>query len=369
MSTYIPPDKKTFDINAQEAPEFLKKFLRQLATIDNLAPRSVCTYYIQLREFCRWVKSRGRSFTQEQFRELAIMDVLEEDLLCLNQDDLIEYLAYTAGPLNNKVESRALKLSALKRFYTYEFSRKMIAVNPTDGIVRPRKEKHLPVYMTLEQSQKLLSSIKGEFPERDYCIITFFLNCGMRLSELAAINLSDISDDELRIFGKGRKERIVYLNDACLAALDEYLFARSQIRCKIEEPNALWLSKRTGKRLTGRRIEQMVNDQMRAAGLGSKGFSPHKLRHTAATLMYQNGSAQLLELANILGHANTTTTEIYTHLHEDQLRGAMLNAPLAGVKRETHSPNYIAEKERQENEKAQTSLFSKESSVRQEDAT
>lgn len=342
MSTYISATQNNFNIDDIEAPAFLKKFLRQLMTIDNLAPRSVCTYYIQMREFCRWVKSRGRGMSPEQLKELSIMDVMEEDLLSLNTDDIIEYLAFSAGALNNKVESRALKLSALKRFYQYEFSRKIIQVNPTDGIVRPKKEKRLPVYLTLEQSKALLDNIKGDFPERDYCIITFFLNCGMRLSELTAINIPDINDDELKIFGKGRKERIVYLNDACLTALDEYLFARAQIKKKIQDPDALWISKRTGKRLTGRRIEQMVDEQLRAAGLGAKGFSPHKLRHTAATLMYQNGSAQLLELANILGHANTTTTEIYTHLREDQLRGAMKNAPLAGVKKETHSPNYVA---------------------------
>ena len=342
MSTYLSQKNNfKFNIDSVEAPNWLKQFLRQLVSVDNLAPRTICTYYVQMRNFARWTKCRGRDFTKEQFLELSIMDVLEESLLCLQPDDILEYLAFSDNVLENGSVSRSLKLSTLKRYYKYAFQRHLIAYNPTEGISRPKQEIRLPKYLTIEKSERLLESIKGDFPERDYCIITFFLNCGMRLSELAAINISDIHDGELKIFGKGRKERMAYLNPACQSALDEYLLARGEIRRKIIDEDALWISKRTGKRLTARRIEQMVDTHLRAAGLGGQGYSPHKLRHTAATLMYQNGSAQLLELAGILGHANTTTTELYTHLSQDQLRDAMMHAPLGNITRTGKTPNAV----------------------------
>lgn len=329
MSTYISAKNNyKFNIDEIDAPHYIKEFLYYLQSIENLAPRTVCTYYLQITSFLRWFKARGRNFTQEQLSELSVMDVQLEDLLRIKQSDILEFLSFATYKMDNVAESRALKLTAIRKFYKFQLLNNRMEHDPTAEITSPKMEKRLPKYLTIEQSERLLNSIKGEFPERDFCIITLFLNCGMRLSELSGMNLADIQDDQIRIFGKGRKERMVYLNDACQVAIRDYLEARQGIS-KIVDKNAMWISKRTGKRLSNRRIEQMVDEQMRAAGLGAYGFTPHKLRHTAATLIYQSGAGTLLEIKEILGHENTTTTELYTHLNEELLRKAIQNAPLA----------------------------------------
>ena len=173
----------------------------------------------------------------------------------------------------------------------------------------------------------MLSNIQSDFYERDFCIITLFLNCGMRLAELVTINMGDFRDDTIRITGKGSKERLVYLNPACLEALQHYTKARASLP-NLSDKQALFVSKRTGKRLTARRIEQIVARCLQSAGLSGRGFSPHKLRHTAATLMYQGG-VDMLALKEILGHENVSTTQIYTHINQKQLRAAVSASPLA----------------------------------------
>ena len=152
----------------------------------------------------------------------------------------------------------------------------------------------------------------------------------MRLAELVSINLSDFRDDTIRITGKGSKERLVYLNDACLQALAHYRKARNALP-NLTDKDALFVSKRTGKRLTARRVEQIVARCLQSAGLSGRGFSPHKLRHTAATLMYQGG-VDMLALKEILGHESVSTTQIYTHINQQQLRDAVQASPLSSQK-------------------------------------
>ena len=195
----------------------------------------------------------------------------------------------------------------------------------------PAQRKSLPKYLTLDESLHLLESIEGKDRERDYCIITILLNCGIRLSELVGIKLSDIRDDTLTVLGKGNKERMVYLNSACLNAIAEYLAVRPEPPKDADKPYLL-VSSRTRAPLTPRRVEQIVETHLKAAGLGGRGYSPHKLRHTAATLMYQYGGVDIRVLKEILGHVNLGTTEIYTHVSNDQIANAADRNPLSHVK-------------------------------------
>ncbi|MEG1782612.1 MAG: tyrosine-type recombinase/integrase, partial [Oscillospiraceae bacterium] len=204
--------------------------------------------------------------------------------------------------------------------------------NPCENIELPSNKVRLPKYLNLEQSMELLSNANTKFPTRDYCMLMLFLSCGMRLSELVGIDLSDYRDDTLRIIGKGNKERTVYLNQGCVKALEDYIKDRNAIVSPMVEP-AMFISKNRQKRLTPRRVQQIVTDCLRSAGLSNMGFSTHKLRHTAATLLYRTGNADMLALKEILGHEHVSTTEIYTHISDAALMKAAKSSPLASFKR------------------------------------
>lgn len=209
----------------------------------------------------------------------------------------------------------------------------LIEENPAKNLEIPSGKKTLPKYLTLEQSVELLNAVDGSFKSRDYCMITLFVNCGMRLSELVGINLSDIRDNTLKLFGKGRKERIVYLNQACIDAVAAYLNDRNKLKI-IKDNNALFLT-RNGTRIGNRGVEKIVEANLRKAGLSGMGISPHKLRHTAATIMYQYGNVDIRVLKEILGHVNVGTTEIYTHVSDKQLEKASQSTPLSNLKPKT----------------------------------
>ena len=193
----------------------------------------------------------------------------------------------------------------------------------------PKTKKALPKYLTLEEAEKLLSVIDGKYKERDYAIITLFLNCGMRLSELVSIDYNDIkADGSLTIIGKGNKERVVYLNQACINAIVNYMKVRPNDGVK---DRALFLSSRN-QRISPKTVQHIIYSYLDKAGIGDRGLSVHKLRHTAATLMYQHGNVDLLLLKEILGHENLGTTEIYTHIADDATRKAIESNPLSKEK-------------------------------------
>lgn len=323
MSTYYKVGGKGsgFDISQSDVPEYVKKFLNYELVIVNIAPRSVHNYYISLRTFLKWHESLKK--TSVPFAEIEISNIPLERIKEITEQDIYAFLSYCCTERNNGIQSRTSKLAALKAFFKYMAEvDKSIDYNPAAAIVTPRKEKTLPKYLTFEESHRLLDAVSGETPMRDICIITFFLNCGMRLSELVAINKSDIKNRSLTLRGKGRKERVVFLNDACLGALSRYLEERESYK-KIVDEDALFITKRFGKRITGRAIEQMLDRTLLRAGLDKSGFSPHKLRHTAATLMYQSGAAGILEIKEILGHSTTQMTEVYTHIESSAIKASM----------------------------------------------
>lgn len=337
MSTYINPDTlKPFRIDTLEAPNFLKEYLNYALVVENLAERTVNNYYIQLRIFLRWVtmKKTEKIMNKEQLKEAPVSNLSLSDIKDLTPTDIHEYLSFTSSVLKNSATSRSLKLTAVKALYEYYFKvKKEIESNPAEDIPSPKLPKQMPKYLTEDESITLLSSVSGDQEARDYLIITLLVNCGMRLSELVGIDTDDIKDDTIRLYGKGRKERIIYMNNACRDALSDYMEQRSKIK-NSHKTKALLLSSKTGNRLTGRRVEQIVKNILNEAGLSGNGISPHKLRHTAATLLYKSDNVNVLELKEILGHENIATTEIYTHLDQEQVRNAMQKSPLANIKRE-----------------------------------
>lgn len=314
----------------ERPPKIIMDFLIYMETIRGKSPRTVDEYYLDLRTFFRYIKRlRGLCAPAQDLETVAITDVDVSLAGSVTLSDIYEYLYYLTRDRKNNAATRSRKISSLRSFYHYLCDKTgVVKENPTRNLETPKKKKALPKYLSLEESMEFLRSVQGPFEARDYCIMTLFLNCGLRLSELVGINLSDISDDgTLRVTGKGNKERTVYLNEACLAALKAYRPTRDQIGAS-RDPAALFLS-RLGKRISPKTVQWLVKKNLAAAGLQDKGYSTHKLRHTAATLMYQHGGVDIRVLQQLLGHENLSTTEIYTHTSSRQLKQAAAASPLA----------------------------------------
>lgn len=332
------------------APAYLKEFLSYSRTIRNLSVNTVNAYYIDLRTFLRFLAYSKSNFdlSETSFNEIRIDSITFEDIAVVTPSTVYDYLYFVTETLENAPSARARKLSSLRAFYHYYTAKTgKLEANPAQDIDIPSLKKTLPKYLTLDESLSLLQSVETSFTTRDYCILTLFLNCGMRLSELVSMNLSDFKDDTIRIIGKGNKERLVYLNGSCVSALEAYITERALLP-KLVDRDALFISERQGKRLSARRVEQIVESCLKQAGLGGRGYSPHKLRHTAATLMYQHGNVDMLALKEILGHEHVTTTEIYTHISSAQLKDAVSSSPLAGVRAEKKKKVHLEDDDAEE---------------------
>lgn len=347
MSTYINPTNPKRHGSYDDCPPLVVDYLRYSETIRGLSPRTVNGYYIDLRTFFRYLyHHRGQVAPETAADDIDMSGVNLGFIQKIDKAEIYDFLYYVTRERENAPATRARKLSSIKGFFKYMTSKTgQLEQNPAEDIDRPAQKKRLPKYLSLDESMALLNNIQSDFFERDYCIITLFLNCGMRLSELVLIDLSDIKSDTLRLIGKGNKERIIYLNTACMEALDRLKTERAKLP-NIKDGKALFLSRKTGKRLSARRVQQIVNACLQSAGLDGKGYSVHKLRHTAATLMYQHGQVDLLSLKEVLGHANVSTTQIYTHLDGAELRKAAQASPLAKV---------VVEKPGQKHENAEIS--------------
>lgn len=317
-----------------KAPKIIKDFLGYLQTIKGKSPKTVDEYYLDLRTFFRFIKlSKNLVPANTPFNEITIDDVAIDLIKQINLTDLYDYLNYVLTERNNNASTRSRKISSLKSFFKYLTNKTgLLEKDPTKELDMPKKKKSLPKFLTLEQSLDLLNCVDGPYRERDYCILTFFLNCGMRLSELVGINLNDIRNNStLKVTGKGNKERIVYLNDACVNALQNYLKVRSNPNAGTIDRNALFISKQK-RRISPKTVQALVYKYLAYIELDGQGYSVHKLRHTAATLMYQHGNVDIRILKDILGHANLGTTEIYTHLSSKQIEQAVSSNPLSKVK-------------------------------------
>ena len=344
MSTYIDVVHPERHAPYLDIPDDVVDYLHYLDFVKQRSPRTINGYYIDLRSFFRFMAEEWQLVPDDTAPEQIDLTVITtEQIGGIRKKDIFNFLEY-AQSRSNGSKSRARKLSALRGFFNYMcVQENRLQNDPTSNISLGTPKKALPRYLTLDESLELLKNVQSDFYSRDYCILTLFLNCGMRLAELVSIDLGDFRDDTIRILGKGHKERLVYLNSACLEALDHYKKERASLPNLVDQ-QALFVSKRTGKRLTARRVEQIVARCLQAAGLSGMGFSPHKLRHTAATLMYQYGKADMLTLKEILGHANVSTTQIYTHINREELKLAAESSPLSKVE---YTPQPQAEKSEQ----------------------
>lgn len=321
----------------QEAPPIIQRYLGYLETVKGKSAKTVEEYYLDLRTFFRYIKlRRGLVKPSTPLDKISISDVDIDLIRTIDLTTVFEYLNYIGAVRNNSPNTRSRKVSSLRTFFKYLTNKVMLLeTNPIAELELPKTKKTMPKYLTLEQSLELLNAVDGDHKERDYCIITLFLNCGMRLSELVSINLSDIRRGNqqemasINITGKGNKERLVYLNDACMRSIDAYLQVRPHDG--VIDKNALFLSNRK-RRISPKTVQHMVNQNLEKIGLGGPGYSVHKLRHTAATLMYQYGDVDIRVLKDILGHENLGTTQIYTHVSNKQMADAVTNNPLSAVK-------------------------------------
>lgn len=324
-------------INHENNPDYLNSFLDYTVTILNKSPNTIKEYNYDLATFLKFIKVRFKMTDEEDFSKITIKDIPLSTIKQIKLDDIHAFLSYLTNTYHSKAATRARKASSIRVFFNY-LSQKanLIEFNPAQNLETPKLDKRLPKYLSLEDSKRLLNvagSDDNRNNKRDYAIITLFLNCGMRLSELVGININDIdfSENKMTVIGKGNKERTIYLNKACVRAIHEYLDVRPKDGIKTDKLNsrkALFLSERR-ERISKRTVQHIVDKELTAAGLDTKKYSTHKLRHTAATLMYQYGNVDIRALQEVLGHESISTTEIYTHVANKQARDAIENNPLS----------------------------------------
>ena len=329
-------------IAREENPDFLNAFLDYSTTILNKSPNSIKEYNYDLAMFLKFIKVHFNMTDKVDFNEINIDDITIKTVEKITIDDIHAFLGYLTSVNKSKPATRARKISTIRIFFHYlcqdASSQFLLDHNPALNLKTPKKDKRLPKYLSLDDSKKLLDVTYNEDNrnfQRDYAIITLFLNCGMRLSELVGINITDIDFDEckLNVIGKGNKERTIYLNKACMKAISDYLQIRPKEGIKHDKKHsekALFLSERK-ERISNRTVQYVVNKELAKAGLDTTKYSVHKLRHTAATLMYQYGQVDIRALQELLGHESIATTEIYTHVSNNQVRKAVENNPLANL--------------------------------------
>ena len=324
-----------------EFSEQVQQFAIYKRTIQGCSEKTVNEYMLDLRTFFRYLiaKDKGIDIESEDFIKIDITPIDADYLSKIKTEQIYEFLFYTGDTRKNMWSAKARKLSAIKGLYKYmTLKRIYFEENPAINIESPKPKKALPKFLNLDESMLLLQAIlddeESNTKERDYCIITLFLNCGMRLSELVGINLTDIDRDlrSLRVLGKGNKERIIYLNGACRDVLRDYIAIRTSPKYENVQTKALFLS-RLNKRISVKTVQWMVYKYLELAGLEAKHYSVHKLRHTAATLMYQSGNVDVRVLKDILGHEQLNTTQIYTHVSNESMQSAMDQNPLAKIKK------------------------------------
>ncbi len=331
------------NIDLAQMPPLVAEYARYKSVIQGCSPKTVEEYLFDLRTFFRYLRAKrdGIDPASDAFVEIDIRDVDLEEIRAVTTEQILEFLMYASDVRANLWSAKARKLSALKGFFKYLTTKaRLLEKNPAIDIEAPKPKKTLPKYLSLDESLTLLNTVAADTEsktrERDYAIITLFLNCGMRVAELCGINMADVDSQlrSMRVVGKGNKERIIYLNDACRDALTAYLPLREPEGQTAKPSPALFLSGRH-QRISIKTVQWMVKKYLTLAGFDHKHYSVHKLRHTAATLMYQSGQVDVRVLKDILGHEQLNTTQIYTHISDAQMEAAMEENPLSRVRAKT----------------------------------
>lgn len=322
-------------INTEGNPEFLNSFLDYTTTILNKSPNTIKEYNYDLNRFLKYLMYHLRLTNEKNLDNIDIHSMTLDTMNKVTLDDIHAYLFYLTNTFDSKPATRARKAASIRVFFKYLAQKGMINQNPAMNLESPKLGKRMPKYLSLDDSKKLLevaSNTNDRNNERDFAIITLFLNCGIRLSELVGINIKDIvfSENKLNVIGKGNKERTIYLNKACVNAINSYLAVRPRTEIKSGSEDALFLSERL-ERISRRTVQYIVKQELLKAGLDTNKYSVHKLRHTAATLMYQYGNVDIRALQELLGHESISTTQIYTHVNNEQVRHAVEDNPLANL--------------------------------------
>lgn len=314
-----------------EMPTLLRDFLTYHETIQGHSRKTVDEYYLDMRTFLRYIKlEKGLVPRTIPFEEISILDVELSLVDSIGLTDVYSFMNYLSRDRSLGASGRARKIATIRSFYRYLTTKtKVIKENPIQDLDSPRIKKTLPKYLSLDESIALLEAVDDPNRERDFCILMLFLTCGLRISELVSLNLTDVRGEQLRVLGKGNKERIVFLNDACQQAITDWLDVRSNSASV--DKRALFIT-RKHTRITSAGVHYMVKQRLLKAGLDASQYSSHKLRHTAATLMLQNG-VDVRTLQEVLGHEHLNTTQIYTHVDNENLRTAAKANPLGGIKR------------------------------------
>ncbi len=326
-----------YSVPLESLPTLVREYASYKAVIQNASEKTISEYLLDLRTFFRFLLAREQKIkpNTEEFEAIDISGVDLEYIRNITTEDIYDFLMYADNIRGNMAAAKSRKLSAIKGFFKYlTVKRMMLEENPAANIESPKRQQALPKYLSLEESLSLLEAVRNdtESPSRvrDFAIITLFLNCGMRVSELVGIDINDV-DRQLRsmsVTGKGNKQRIVYLNEACREALFDYMTERTSEKYVKADTPALFLSKRQ-QRISVKTVQWLVYKYLDLAGLESKHYSVHKLRHTAATLMYQSGNVDVRVLKDILGHEQLNTTQIYTHVSNRSMEEAMTHNPLS----------------------------------------
>ncbi len=322
-------------INREDNPVFLNDFLDYTTTILNKSTNTVKEYNYDLANFLKFIKREFHLTNEDDFSKIEIKDFDINTLSKIKLSDIHAYLFYLKSNFSSKATTLSRKTSSIRVFFKYLRKSNVIEINPAQDLESPKLERRLPKYLSLDDSRKLLSTTSEEDrnKERDFAIITIFLNCGIRLSELVGINIKhiDFSECKMNVIGKGNKERTIYLNKACINAINAYLQVRPKDNIKYDSKDALFLSERR-ERISNRTVQYVVKREIQKAGLDTSKYSVHKLRHTAATLMYQYGQVDIRALQELLGHESIATTQIYTHVNNEQVRNAVESNPLSNYK-------------------------------------
>ena len=347
-----------YSVPLDSLPSLVKEFASYKAVMQNASKKTISEYLLDLRTFFRFLKARELSIDvhSEDFLNIDISKIDLDYIKNITTEDIYEFLLYADSDRDNMAAAKARKLSSIKGFFKYlHTKRMMIEDNPAINIESPKKKQTLPKFLSMEESVMLLDAVRGDTESksrvRDFAIITLFLNCGMRVSELVGIDINDV-DRQLRsltVTGKGNKERIVYLNSACREALADYYAERISEKHVATDSRALFLSNRE-QRISVKTVQWMVYKYLEMAGLEAKHYSVHKLRHTAATLMYQTGNVDVRVLKDILGHEQLNTTQIYTHVSNRSMEEAMENNPLSSQKSLPHDKFTPLEKDNENND-------------------
>lgn len=320
--------------NINDAPDILMEFLEYHSTVRGHSDRTVLAYYTDMKILFRYLKQRRHLVsTEKPFNEIDITDIDIDFIKSIKIEELYRYQSFSPESDSSlSAASRCRRTSSVKSFFNYlTVKRHLLDNNICQELDMPKRQVSLPRYLEEPECERLLAACEGKFEYRDYAILMLFLSCGLRVSELVGLNLTDVYEDHVRVLGKGNKERIVYFAEGCREALDDYLTVRDNGKIRDEDRNALFISS-VNRRITSRGVEQMLNKKLLMAGLDASRYSPHKLRHTAATLMMKNG-VDTRALQEVLGHSNLNTTQIYTHIDNAQLHEAAMANPIGRRKK------------------------------------